>query len=66
MWKHKMIRLSMVAFFAATCGLGAEETVLPAGYAQLEWIESTGEQYIDTGVDAGANTTIDMSFGHCV
>ena len=26
------------------------ETLLPAGYIQLQWIESTGTQYIDTGV----------------
>lgn len=44
----------------------ADDPALPDGYIPIEWIESTGGQYIDTGVDAGANTTIDMSFGRCV
>ena len=43
----------------------ADGQAFPKEYERLEWIESTGSQYIDTGVDAGANTTIDMSFGHC-
>ncbi len=60
------------AFWAACAVLAvavpafAGDPDLPEGYAPLEWIESTGGQYIDTGVNAGANTTIDMSFGHCV
>ena len=36
--------------------------VLPAGYTQLEWIESTGTQYIDTGIIVKANTLVKSSF----
>lgn len=33
---------------------------LPDGYTQLEYIESTGTQYINTGYIANANTTIEF------
>jgi len=64
MSKHNIMALAVMGIAAMT-GLFAEEAALPEGYTQLSWIESTGEQYIDTGINAGANTTIDMSFGHC-
>lgn len=35
---------------------------LPSGYTQLEYIESTGEQYIDTGVVANTLTSVAMNF----
>lgn len=37
-------------------------SVLPSGYTQLEYIESTGEQYIDTGVVANTLTSVAMNF----
>ena len=64
------MRLRTIGFVYAMMGAAAvsfaDDPALPDGYAPLDCIESTGGQYIDTGVDAGANTTIDMSFGHCV
>ena len=60
----KMILMAAGVALMTSCGVAAEK--LGDGFAPLEWIESTGGQYIDTGVDAGAHTTIDMSFGHCV
>ena len=62
--KEMNILLAAGAALMTSCGVAAEK--LGDGFAPLEWIESTGGQYIDTGVDAGAHTTIDMSFGHCV
>ena len=53
------------ALFAVAVPAFAGDLELPEGYVPLDWIESTGGQYIDTGVNAGANTTVDMSFGHC-
>lgn len=35
---------------------------LPVGYTQLEYIESTGEQYIDTGFIPNQDTKIDIKF----
>ena len=35
---------------AVFCGAFAARAALPSGYAELEYIESTGTQYIDTGV----------------
>ncbi len=37
---------------------------LPSGYTQLEYIESTGEQYIDTGVKGTQNSKFDIDFEH--
>lgn len=39
-----------------------EVSVLPDGYTQLEYIESTGTQYIDTGVIATQNTGYEIDF----
>ena len=36
------------------------EPLLPAGYIQLQWIESTGTQFIDTGIKANASIVVDM------
>lgn len=36
--------------------------VLPAGYAECEWIESTGTQYIDTGVKGNILTGLEFTF----
>lgn len=37
---------------------------LPSGYTQLEYIESTGTQYIDTGVYANANTKMEADLAY--
>lgn len=34
--------------------------ILPSGYTQLEYIESTGTQYIDTGYNVTNNTKVEM------
>ena len=45
------MRKSILFAMAMTLALGARAAVaLPEGYEQLEWIESTGYQYIDTGI----------------
>ncbi len=36
--------------------------LLPAGYTQLEYIESTGTQYINTGIPVKANTLVSSDF----
>ena len=36
--------------------------ILPAGYTRLEYIESTGTQYINTGIYPTNNTAIDVKF----
>lgn len=38
-----------------------EEVRLPEGYTELAWIESSGTQYIDTGVKSTANTRIKLT-----
>lgn len=39
-----------------------EPSVLPAEYTQLDYIESTGTQYIDTGVSGGTNASYEIKF----
>ena len=54
----------------ATCAGGSSQAsvnggvagVLPSGYTQLAYLESTGTQYIDTGVMPTNKTTLDVSF----
>ncbi len=52
--------------YSATCAVavsGIEEYVpgeLPAEYTQLQYIESTGTQYIDTGVSGGTNAAYEI------
>ena len=36
--------------------------ILPSGYTQLEYIQSTGTQYIDTGIVANQDTSTDLDF----
>jgi hypothetical protein len=35
---------------------------LPSGYTQLEYLESTGTQYINTGIDLSSGGTVDIDF----
>lgn len=39
---------------------------LPSSYTRLEYIESTGEQYIDTGIKSGSNVKIKSSFASTI
>ncbi len=39
-----------------------ETITLPAGYTRLEYIQSTGTQYIDTGVKGNLNTRAELDF----
>ena len=50
--------LALVCIWFATPALAA----LPSGYTQLEYIESTGTQYIDTGIKANLNTKAILDF----
>ena len=41
------------------------EVLLPVGYTQLDWIQSSGTQWINTGYSPNANTKIEASFNTC-
>lgn len=41
---------------------GAPTSPLPDGYAQLEWIEGTGTQLIDTGFEPDQDTRVTLDF----
>jgi hypothetical protein len=41
---------------------GTEQRNLPSGFTQVEYIESTGTQWIDTGYKPNNNTSIDIKF----
>lgn len=53
-------RSSLIA--AALCGASAAFAALPAGYTQLTYIESSGTQYIDTGVVPQSNSRLVCDF----
>ena len=40
---------------------GGGSSALPNGYTQVEYIQSSGSQYIDTGIYPNQNTTIEIS-----
>ena len=49
--------------YSATCAVsisGIEEAVIPSGYEKLNYIESSGTQYIDTGVSGGSTSAWEM------
>ena len=48
--RMKMAKKLASGIVCAAVALGAEAGTLPAGYAEHEYLESTGTQYIDTGV----------------
>ena len=54
--------ISYYAYYNPTPKPPKPEPILPSGYTQLEYIESTGEQYIDTGVVANTLTSVAMNF----
>ena len=56
--------LSVAMAVAALAGVRAA-VALPTGYTALEWIESTGTQWIDTGYAPNANTKIEARFNTC-
>lgn len=54
-------------YFALTMQQIPEEySDLPVGYTEVEYIKSTGGQYIDTGYSVGNTTSISMSFSDLV
>ena len=61
----KKLMLSLVAACAALVSFGSYVQAwrgLPAGYTQVEYIESTGSQYIDTDIVPGTSTAVDFTF----
>ncbi len=43
---------------AILVGMPAHAATLPAGYTELEYLESTGTQYIDTGISLQSNNVV--------
>ena len=52
----------LFALFGLLLSVPAFAAILPAGYTQVEYIESTGTQYIDTGIKPTNNTKIDITY----
>lgn len=51
-----------MAVFITGAGIAPNLSGLPSGYTQLEYIESTGTQYIDTGIIPTDETKIEVYF----
>jgi len=57
----KLIRVFLCSF--VLCAVVANAMALPAGYTQLEYLKSSGTQYIDTGIIASStNYEYDITF----
>lgn len=54
--------INAISYYAYYSPTPKPEPILPEGYTQLDYIQSTGTQYIDTGVVETADTAIDCSF----
>lgn len=54
--------LNYVKVFGECEFAGTEQCNLPSGYTQVEYIESNGTQYIDTGVAPNTNTKIKIGY----
>ena len=54
--------INAISYYAYYSPTPKPEPVLPEGYTQLNYIQSTGTQYIDSGVVETADTAIDCSF----
>ena len=64
--KSRMIG-TVVAFALAVVSaltVTAEDVTLPAGYTKLDYIASTGTQYINTGLFPSDRLSITMDLGH--
>lgn len=51
-----------ITVYGNTGGVGEQEIPLPSGYTALKYIESTGTQYIDTGVVPNQDTKVELDF----
>ena len=58
---NRALRIAPLALCTAL-GVGAANAALPSGYTQLLYIESSGTQYINTGVVPKANTRVVCDF----
>lgn len=54
--------INAISYYAYYSPTPEPEPILPEGYTQLNYIQSTGTQYIDSGVVETADTAIDCSF----
>lgn len=50
--------------YSASCSVNVSRADLPSEYSQLNYIESSGEQYIDTGVSGGTNAAYEIVFNN--
>ena len=58
---HTQLRRCLAFLFSAFSFISsAFSATLPSGYTRLEYIESSGTQYIDTGIYADKNTEIEL------
>lgn len=59
---HMQIRKWLGVMAAGLAGLAALAVEVPAGYTQLEWVRSTGQQCVNTGWKASTTLRATMDF----
>ena len=62
----RKLKSAVIAAIALIAGAftASAEVPLPTGYTQIEYIQSTGSQYINTELSTTDKMTIDISFSH--
>lgn len=58
----KKLMLAFAALSAVLCAKA--KNILPAGYTAVEYLESNGSQYIDTGVVPTKDTRVDLGYAY--
>jgi len=54
--------MDLLKRYRAMAGVKKGGGGLPAGYIQTEWIQSTGTQWIDTGIEGASNLTVECTY----
>ena len=59
--EFKRVVFAVVAAMGVT-GIAGEYRIVPSGYQEVEYIESTGAQTVDLGIVPGTDTDVEMDF----
>lgn len=59
--KYFLAKMNIPAYLKKFLYINSEHRELPDGYTQVEYLESTGTQYIDTGVNLSNNSNVEIN-----
>lgn len=59
--KYFLAKMNIPAYLKKFFYIKSESGELPSGYTRVEYLESTGTQYIDTGVNLSNNSNVEIN-----